>query len=123
MATDTKPIVQPARYGGYVATFAWNGARHRVFFDNAYALAGELAGERVDDQTIEAVVDAFERLEWQSPYPLFEPPDCAPCRSFPAPEVDPPPTLAEYVRGVLWMGLVAAPWVGLVGLVRWKWGV
>lgn len=74
MATETTVRVARARYGGFVATFTWNGQWNRVFFENALEVAAELADQCVDADTIEHVMDAFEQMEWSdSTYPLFMP--------------------------------------------------
>jgi hypothetical protein len=130
MATETTVRVARARYGGFVATFTWNGSTNRVFFDNAIELAAELADECVDPLTIEAVIDAYEGLEWDDTYPLFQPAEAV-C-DYDGPEYDPrtvafrrpePSRLWDWLAATLRIGAVTAPWVLLMIACRFAWGL
>ena len=131
MATETQVCVRPARYGGFQADFNWNGDHCRVFFQNSYDAASELAGECVDTQTIEAVIDCFEQLEWSdTDYPLFQPADAV-C-DYDPPDYDPrtvafrhpePSPFWEWFAATLKVGAVFGPWalVMILGRVVWGW--
>lgn len=123
MATNTKVHVTRARYGGYVATFAWNGDDCRVFFDDSFDLAQELVDACVDDVTRDAVLDAYELHDWNSsPYPLFQPAEaaccepvddppcnCELCRSFPRSYVE--SVNSRFYKGVLCVLCVCVAWL------------
>ena len=138
MATETKIRVTRARYGGFVATFNWQGDWCRIFFENQLDLAQELVDCCVDRETRDAVIDTYEQLEWdETPeYPLgvsyrpvaevacYEPPydgecNCEVC--VPRRPVK-PTTLWDWIATTTWLGAVAAPWVAIVILVRWAGG-
>jgi hypothetical protein len=124
MATETHVCVRPARYGGFQADFNWNGSHCRVFFQNSYDVASDLAGECVDTQTIEAVLDTYERLEWSdTDYPLFQPADAV-CdydpNAWAFDDIEPSP-FWEWAAATLRIGAVTAPWVLLILLGRFAW--
>ena len=132
MPTETIVRVARARYGGFVATFNWNGQWNRVFFENAIEVAAELADECVDPATIESVLDAFETMEWSdSDYPLFRPAEAVCDYDEP---IYPPGTLGyemqryqrpspfwDWFAVTLHIGAVTAPWVILLILGRVAW--
>lgn len=124
MPTETTVRVARARYGGFVATFNWNGQWHRVFFENAIEVAAELADECVDAETIESVLDAFETMEWSdSDYPLFQPADAV-CdydpNAWAFDDIEPSPWW-DWLSATLRIGAVTAPWVLLMIACRVAW--
>lgn len=135
MATETTVRVARARYGGFVATFIWNGEWNRVFFESALDVAAELADQCVDAETIEHVIDAFEQMEWSdSTYPLFMPAEAV-CECPYDEPVYPPGTIGyemqkfqrpsplwDWAAATLRVGAVTAPWVLLVIVGRIVWG-
>ena len=127
MATDTQIRVRPARYGGFEATFTYEGELYRVFFTSAFDLAHELAGECIDGQTIESVIDCFEQLEWSdTEYPFFQPAEA--CCDFEPPPYDPNawafhvPDHSRFwdaAAASLRIGVVASPWLLLLVAAKW----
>lgn len=70
MATDTRVLISKAPYSdGYEARVRWNGSLELYRFMDQHELAAKLAGDCVDDRTIEAAIDAFDSLEWREPSP------------------------------------------------------
>lgn len=85
MATDLSVSVRTAKYGGYVAEFDWNGEHCRILFASAVDLASELVEACVDQETLDSVMDSFERLEWSAPSAEIPADcDCRLCRGFPS---------------------------------------
>lgn len=136
MATETQIRVTRARYGGFMATFYWQGDWCRIFFENQLDLAQELVDAEVDRETRDAVIDTYEQLEWDATpeYPLGVVYVGNPMTSnshFYAPflqetprkqayfsDVD-PSTFWDMLAASLRIGVVASPWVLLIVAAKW----
>lgn len=70
MATDTRIRITRNPYSGFEVWIWGNGELTRRSFNNGHELTTVLAGERVDDRTLEEACDMFEALEWEQTYPL-----------------------------------------------------
>lgn len=72
MATDTIVKIRRNPYVGFEVEVRANGEITRRSFLNSHDLTTALVGECVDDQTIEAACDQYERLTFDDPPPVAE---------------------------------------------------
>lgn len=116
MAIDTIPTFQASVEGEptYFIRFPFEGTVYCVGFDTIKELKDIVAdncaypGEYI-------ITFAETSMEWNESPPASEVAadcDCRLCRSFPAPAVEfDRPAWQLYIRGVLWCGGLALPWI------------
>ncbi len=131
MATDTTlPTFQASVEGEptYLVRYPHEGVTHVVGFDTLNELI-QIVVDYQDEwkrplptDLINLIVDfAEESMEWNERPPVTEAVtdcSCDLCSSFPVASPE-PPAWQLYLRGVVWCGMLAAPWVCVVVALRW----